>query len=114
MTNNDVCATPKIYNSRNHHKFRRETEWIIRHAIVSHGDVLCLEKNRFIVSRDFIAKYAMWLTIFINRFKHGHNVFRGNIWHDIVDGVKHKSASWSQNLNVAANIFLDLLGRPAI
>jgi hypothetical protein len=71
-------------------------------------------KNRFIVSHDFVAKYAMWLTIFINRFKHGHNVFRGNIWHDIVDGVKHKSASWSQNLNVAANIFLDLLGRPAI
>jgi hypothetical protein len=71
MTKNDVYAMSKIYYSRNHQKFRGATEWIIRHATVSRGDVLCLEKqvhrlnsNYMIgnmVSRDFVAKYAAQL-----------------------------------------------------
>lgn len=35
----------------------------------------------------------LYLTIFINRFKHSHNILRRDIAQDVMDSIEHKSAA---------------------
>lgn len=65
---NDVRVRSDIHYARSHHSFRGATEWIIRHAIVSHSDLLYLGKQDYRLnsncmignmgSRDFGANYV--------------------------------------------------------
>ena len=62
----------------------------------------CHKPNRQIILRSYLI---------IDRVKHGDDIFRGDIGHNIVDLLKDESPAGSQNTDLLLDVFSDRVRR---